>query len=252
MIVYPKADRTVQWFGDGGPAVTPEILVLHTTEGSGWPSYDQGRQAPHLTVMPLMGRSQLVWRQHFPLGRSARALAHPLGTVETNNRGVVQVELVGTCVKRGPGMHWPSAPGWALRDLAQFVGWLMAQFPIPLLAPAAWPAYPTSYGQTSARFTPQQWLSFRGICGHLHVPHNTHGDPGDFPIGRLIDHIQGDKDMPLSKADLDQIVGAVWSAGFGPAGERQTAGQRLAAAASKEDLQELEQRLLAAIEGARR
>lgn len=248
MILYPRADHRIQWFGDGGPEVTPKVIVLHTTEGSIWPSYEGGGKAPHLTVMPLMTRAQLVWRQHFPLERSARALAHPAGTVETNNRGVIQIELVGTCVRRGPGMHWPTAAPWALRGLAQMIAWAMGQFPIPLLAPASWPVYPASAGKSAARMTPSQWLAFEGICGHLHVPNNLHGDPGDFPIQRLIDFIQGE-DMPLSKADLDQIVGAVWNAGFGPANDRETAGQRLAESASKADLQALEARLTALIKG---
>jgi hypothetical protein len=248
MITYPKADVRVQWFGDGGPEVEPQVIVLHTTESAGWPGYEGGGTAPHLTVMPLMTRAQLSWRQHFPLERSARALAHPPGTVETNNRGAIQVELVGTCVRGGPGLHWPSAPPWALRGLAQFVTWAVGRFPIPLLAPATWPAYPVSAGRSVARFTPEQWLAFRGICGHLHVPHNTHGDPGAFPIGRLIDLAQGE-DMPLSRTDLDQIVSAVWSAQFGPSEGRESAGQRLAHAATREDLEALEQRLLTAIKG---
>lgn len=128
------------------------------------------------------------------------------------------------------------------------IAWAMGQFPIPLLAPASWPVYPASAGKSAARMTPSQWLAFEGICGHLHVPNNLHGDPGDFPIQRLIDFIQGE-DMPLSKADLDQIVGAVWNAGFGPAGDRETAGQRLAESASKADLQALEARLTALIKG---
>lgn len=248
MIIYPRADNRIQWFGDGGPAVTPRIIVLHTTEGTNWPAYDGGAKAPHLTALPLMTRAQLIWRQHFPLERSARALEHPPGTVETNNRGVIQIELVGTCVRRGPGMYWPTAPPWALRGLAQMITWAMTQFPIPLLAPAGWPTYPAGFGRTAARMTPQQWASFAGICGHLHVPNNDHGDPGDFPIQRLIDFIQGE-DMPLSKADLDQIVGAVWNAGFGPPEDRESAGERLANAASKADLQALEARLTALIKG---
>jgi hypothetical protein len=250
MSIYPGADPRPQWFGTGGPAVEPQVIVLHTTEGRTWPAYAGGSKAPHLTVMPVMDQARLDWRQHFSLDRSARALAHPSGTVETNNRGAIQVELIGTCSRTGPGLYWPSAPAWALRALAQFVAWAVSRFEqVELLAPAAWPAYPSSAGRSVARFTDEQWLAFRGICGHLHVPSNTHGDPGNFPIQRLIDLCRGD-DMPLSKDDLDRISTSVWSAKFGRGDERESAGDRLDNVATQGDLLALEQRLLAAIEKA--
>ncbi|MFD3560872.1 hypothetical protein ACFWVU_14500 [Streptomyces sp. NPDC058686] len=47
-------------------------------------------------------------RQHFPANMSSRALVNRNGGVETNTLNVVQIELVGTCVKGGPGLYWPN------------------------------------------------------------------------------------------------------------------------------------------------
>ena len=40
-----------------------------------------------------------------------------------------------------------------------------------------------SYGEkASQRLTEDEWETFNGICGHEHVPNNTHWDPGAFDI----------------------------------------------------------------------
>ena len=45
-------------------------------------------------------------------------------------------------------------------------------------APPTFLPYPESYGPTQVRMSPAQFARFEGICGHQHVPENTHGDPG--------------------------------------------------------------------------
>jgi hypothetical protein len=44
------------------------------------------------------------------------------------------------------------------------------------------------------------WNSFRGVCGHLHVPENTHRDPGDISIKAIIDAAKGG--VEVSKQDV--------------------------------------------------
>ncbi|MBD9700618.1 peptidoglycan-binding protein [Streptomyces sp. ID01-12c] len=39
--------------------------------------------------------------------------------------------------------------------------------------------------------TGTQWNSFRGWCGHQHVPENDHGDPGSMDFGRVIELAKG-------------------------------------------------------------
>ncbi len=183
------------------------VLVLHTTEGNGWPAYASGGEAPTMTYWAQNPQS-LSWRQHFRINESSRALMNKAGGVSTNTAGTVQVELIGTCdqatANRIPGiMYWPTAPDWALQGLADFVAWLGRDWGLPLVStPRPWLAYgpdsrrpgitPASYGNSPARMSFDEWNAFSGICGHQHVPENDHGDPGNFPIGRLLQLAKGD------------------------------------------------------------
>lgn len=185
---YPGADRASQWAAGRypGDAMSTNCVVLHTTETTGWPSYSTGYY-PNLTYHPGLRK----WRQHLPLNRSARALENRAGGVETNTANCVQVELVGTCDKgyrsKYGGIYWPDAPDDALDDLAAFLAFMHNEWGVKLIAPPKWPAYPSSYGNGAGqRMTGQQWRDFYGICGHMHVPENHHGDPGDIDIARLL------------------------------------------------------------------
>jgi hypothetical protein len=257
-VTYPLADARTQWFHGRwvSAQITPQVVVLHTTEGDDWPSYGGGATAPHLSVMPQVKTKRLLWRQHFPFDRSSRALEHPQNAVETNGRGAIQVELIGTCHRNSGlrnALYWPDAPPWALNGLALFLRWVNATYGIPLRAPTGWPPFPASYGQSGARMGPAEWLAFRGVCGHLHVPHNSHGDPGNFPIQRVL-AIAGAKEedeMSLSNDDVNRIASAVWNAQFGPPGTRESAGKRLGDAANQADLTALEARLTALIKESR-
>jgi hypothetical protein len=200
------------------------VVVLHTTEGRSLPSYDGGALAPNLTAVPDFNHRRLDWFQHFDIDISSRALRNLAGGVETNTLNVCQVELVGTC---DPATHrkweeanyahiyWPEAPDWALRDLAAFLRWMHEQHDVPLSGPASWPAYPSSYGTASGqRMSNAQWNDFEGVCGHMHVPENDHGDPGEIDFVRLIALARGDStpapseedDMPISEYDADLIA----------------------------------------------
>lgn len=187
-LTYPKANRTAQNFSDNYPGVHVNSLyrlVIHTTEGGGWPAYSGGALAPTLTALPDYANERLIWRQHFDMDESARAVENRAGGVLTNTSGIVQIELVGTCVKGGPGMYWPEAPDWALRDLAEFILWLDREWSVPAVTSVKWVAYPASYGQTASRLTGAEWNAYRGFLGHQHVPENDHGDPGLLPVARL-------------------------------------------------------------------
>lgn len=188
-LYYPPANRTTQNFASAYPGVifsSLRCLVLHTTETSGWPGYSGGASAPTFTAMPDHTNKKLIWRQHYPLNMSARALRNDPGGVNTNTTSVVQIELVGTSDKGGPGMYWPEAPDWALQDLADFCKWLKAEWGVPTSGSVKWVDYPASYGfNASQRLSGGTWLDYRGILGHQHVPENDHGDPGLFPFARL-------------------------------------------------------------------
>ena len=217
---YPGAS-TAYWYQDdfGGDVMEVNVVVLHTTEGTSLPDYGGGASAPNLTAVPDFANKRLKWFQHFDIDRSSRALRNLSGGVETNTLNVVQVELVGTCdptthakwTAAGQAhIYWPKAPDWALRDVADFLAWAHAEHGVPLTGPAAWPAYPSSYGATSARFTPAEWNAFKGVCGHMHVPENDHGDPGSIDFTRLLALAKGqtvpeEDDVPLSDLSLIHI-----------------------------------------------
>ncbi|MFC8537954.1 peptidoglycan-binding protein [Streptomyces sp. NPDC057249] len=197
--LYPGAIRGTHWYGDTyeGDLMDPNCLVLHTTEGTGVVSYSNGAAAPNITVLPSIKAKKFVIYQHFALNRSARALVNAAGGVETNTLNAIQVELVGTCdpahkktwgrLKAGVDyIYWPEAPAWALDALAELIAWMHSHMGIPLKGPSKWPAYPSSYGSTSARMTFAEWNAFKGVCGHLHVPENLHGDPGNLPFAKIL------------------------------------------------------------------
>lgn len=197
MTTYSRADHRAQWFADTFPGslIRPNVVVWHTTETLDWPGYDGGASAPHVTVHPFPADRRLAFRQHFPFEASSRALRNLDGGVETNTLNAIQVELIGTCDLAFKRAHpsailWPDAPDWALEALAHFVRELAETFPaIPLrdAAPRGWLPYPSSFGnERGQRMSFSEWRAAVGHCGHQHVPENTHGDPGNFPIRRLL------------------------------------------------------------------
>lgn len=189
----------------------PCKLVLHTTEGGGFPSaatYDNGRRAPHFTVDPW-GRT---WRQHYPLSEAAWALK-ATSLVSTNTMGAVQVEIIGTCDPRNAALATKYVPALRGDGLAWLTGLLRTiadKAGIPWDAPGlTWIAYPASYGTGAVqRLSPAAWTTYRGVIGHQHVPGNTHGDPGALPIADWLGTTQEDEDMAfgdVEKAKLDAI-----------------------------------------------
>lgn len=160
----------------------PAIHLLHSTEGNGYPSaktYRDGRSAPHFTV----DMRRRTARQHYPLTEGAWALQAPAG-VATNTGGAVQYELIGTC----SGMRGVYDVTQATdEELAYLAGLLLAvsrETGIPIACSVPFISYPASI--RGVRMSAAAWGSYRGIAGHQHVPGNSHGDPGDFPVERLV------------------------------------------------------------------
>ena len=241
---YPGAS-TAYWYQNtfGGDLMEVNVTCLHTTEGTNLPDYGGGAVAPNLTAVPDFTNKRLKWYQHFDIDRSSRALVNLAGGVETNTLNVCQVELVGTC---DPATHtkwqaagrahiyWPEAPDWALAEVAAFLAWMNAQHGVPLTGPSLWLPYPKSSGASAARMSFAQWEAFKGVCGHMHVPENEHGDPGSIDFPKLIALAKGqsvpeEDDMPTPadvwKADVinaspppynntDWDTNKTWTAGY--------------------------------------
>ncbi|MEU7377615.1 hypothetical protein [Streptomyces albidoflavus] len=212
---YPGASTTY-WYGGSykGSAMETNVIVWHSTEGTALPSYGGGASAPTLTAVPDFARKKLVWYQHFDFDVSSRALVNKAGGVETNTLNVCQVEVVGTCdpatrakwQKAGrQHLYMPELPDWVVRDLAAFAKWAHEQHGVPLSSGLTFRAYPASYGASSVRMTGARWSSFKGHCGHQHVPENDHGDPGAFPMAAILDAAKGgtpEKEKPMSYRDV--------------------------------------------------
>ncbi|MGY1498530.1 hypothetical protein ACW4TU_18355 [Streptomyces sp. QTS52] len=222
------------FYGDGqysGSDMETNCGVAHTTEGRTLPDYNGGAIAPTVTGVPDIAGRKIRWYQHYDVDESARALANKLGGVETNTANVFQVELVGTCddskkttwgsARAGLDyLHWPTAPEWALAEVAWLVRWLNEQHGVPLTCVRDWLAYgpdarrpgvvPASYGASPARMTQGEWRAFTGWCGHQHVPENDHGDPGSMNFARVIALAKGtateEDDMPTTTEIADAVA----------------------------------------------
>lgn len=213
---FPGANTTAQyWAGKFvGSSMNTNCVCLHTTEGFTWPAYGGGASAPHMTILPNIKAKTVSIRQHFPAGKSSRALVNLSGGVETNTLNVFQIELIGTCDSRYRErwgskragvdyVYWPDAPQWLLEAIAPVFRWLDAEWPnfkVADATPRGWTRYPESYGlRANQRMTFAEWRNAYGIFGHQHVPENTHGDPGNFPIAKLIAAIKGTSEPATPK-----------------------------------------------------
>ena len=200
---YPGATHSgASWYEDnyGGDAMDINVLTIHTTEGTSLPTYDGGAVAPNITFVPDFANKRLRAVQHYRIDISSRALVNKLGGVATNTNNVTQAEFVGTCDPatrdrwKRQGLEqdkdfifWPAAPDWALHEMAEYVAWLHEYHGVPLVAPDEWPSYPSSYANgRGQRMTFDAWNKFRGVCGHMHVPENDHGDPGSIDIKKVL------------------------------------------------------------------
>jgi len=176
-----------QDFGTDGGSWTrqPAIICLHSTEGTSWPGYSGGSEAPHFTVDPTTGEV----RQHISMEHAARALANPSGGVETNRGGAIQIEIIGTCDPDHRGdagwTYLPDLDDWgAVADLVAQIGDACG---IPLSTSVDFGAYPSpAYGSGPPRLSSSEWGSYRGVLGHQHVPENDHGDPGNIDITAIL------------------------------------------------------------------
>lgn len=217
---YPGAS-TAYWHQSryGGDAMESNVVVWHTTEGTSLPSYGGGASAPNFTAKPDFTAKRLVWYQHFDFDVSSRALVNRSGGVETNTLNVVQVEIVGTCdpathKKWGstPHLYTPDLPDWAVRDLAAFAKWAQDHHGVPLTSGVTFKPYPSSYGSNGVRMSGAKWNSYRGHCGHQHVPENDHGDPGLLPMGAILARAKGYTPTSPSKEEPDMDKGDVFNA----------------------------------------
>ena len=181
---YPIGNRTLQ--------PTLDKLVLHSTETTGLPGYQDGYTAPSLTVDPWGLRT---W-QHFPSVAYSTKTLRDTGGFAENRDCVSQIEIIGYSdpARKDSGKFLPQLGVAGVGYLAEVIAWYGREWSIPLEIPALWPMYPASYGRTSARMSTATYDAYRGILGHLHVPDNAHGDPS-LPIGAIMEEARVRNEM---------------------------------------------------------
>jgi len=191
-LYYPPANRSAQWYANKYPGTTftsMEKLLLHSTEGSGWPGYDGGAKAPNMTGMPNVAARRIDWRQHWPVNQSSRAL------------------LIGTCVPGGPGMFWPDAPDWALQGIADLYAWLHDEWDIPIVSTVSWRAW--NAPGDGQRLSNEAYNAYRGLLAHEHAPQNDHRDIGALDADRLIHLAAGGTNMSETNPTKTEVSQAV-------------------------------------------
>ena len=187
MATWLSGAKRQSWGRDGGSFTTsPDKILLHSTETGSFPSYGGGASAPHFTID--LGNGEV--RQHSPMNRAARALRNASGGVQTNRDGMIQIEIIGTCDTSFASKYgYPYVPDMS-DAMASRLKWLLEKIynatGIPLKTSVTWKKYPSSYGNSSVRMSNSEWTRYKGILGHQHAPENTHGDPGDLPMKRIL------------------------------------------------------------------
>jgi hypothetical protein len=174
----PFATRDDNDSQDAGAFVSgPPRGVLHTTEGAtvagARNAFLTGNSWPHFAVTFEGGVFKAY--QYLSIAVAARTLEHRPGTVPTNKQSAIQIEIVGAA-KGAPNF----IKGY-LDGVAALMRWIEENASVGRSAAVAFVAP----GQEK-RLSDDQWLAYKGWCGHQHVPHNSHEDPGAINIDYLL------------------------------------------------------------------
>lgn len=179
--IYPGANRTERYWPNGGGVMQSKLtkLVLHSTETTGLPGYNNGGSAPTLTIDPLKKK---VWQHFRDVRVSAKALRDNGGFAE-NRDLVAQIEIIGYSDPKQKASPYflPNMKPDAIEFVAEVVAWFCVGgaggHEVPVRIPAQpWLPHPASYGNTASRMSTAQYDAYTGILAHLHVPESVHGD----------------------------------------------------------------------------
>lgn len=163
--------KQVPFAGTGSMTGGGHKVVWHTTEGSSAAgalgAYRASGAYPHFTL-----DENGVALQHLPLNQYATALQH-IGPYETNRANAIQVEIVGFASQSG---SWSDARYAQIKALGEYIH---NKAKVPQDAKVSF--------SNPSRLSGAQFVAYAGHCGHVHVPNNSHYDPGTgFKIGKVI------------------------------------------------------------------
>lgn len=169
------------------------VVVLHSTEGSSLDGAVATLRRNNTMSHEVIDVREREIVQLVAYDAPARSLRNLAGGVETNRRGgVVQVEIVGFASRstaeaagRPGGPIMPELDDDELTWLGTHLRWLCARVGAPFEFPCPFKPYPASYGNNGVRLSPAAWLRVEGVIGHMHVPENSHGDPGALDVHRM-------------------------------------------------------------------
>lgn len=165
---HPDAKRDP--YPPAGPfSVGGKKIVWHTTEGTSLPKYSGS--APHFTVLVHTGELY----QHVPISQASSSLEHPPGTAQTNKAGCIQVEIAEFARN---SKDWPDK---YYEQIASLARWIERNAKVESKCSVKF-----TDADSVTRMSESKFTSYRGHCGHQHVPHNSHWDPGEFQINKVL------------------------------------------------------------------
>jgi hypothetical protein len=129
--------------------------------------------------------------------------------VDGNRDNVFQLEVICYSDKDigdDVGGLWVGDPSnQHYQDIARICVQLHEELDLPLENTVTWHEGRAAFFD-DVRLSLAKYDAYRGILGHVHVPENTHWDPGGFRASRLMAAIEGTDDMtPAQEAKLDDL-----------------------------------------------
>ncbi|MBQ1373368.1 N-acetylmuramoyl-L-alanine amidase, partial [Candidatus Saccharibacteria bacterium] len=146
----------------------PNKILLHSTEGTtnGFAAYFDNKYPAHFVIDP---RERKV-SQEFSIYQPSLAI------VGHDKSGPIQIEIVGFSTPRSEGYSQEadlnnfSNEDWDY--LAKILKAISEETGIPLTSSVSWT-------EGTERLGDQEFIDYKGVLGHMHVPGNDHTDPGD-------------------------------------------------------------------------
>jgi hypothetical protein len=180
----------------------PHRLVLHTTEGTSFPSYSSGG-VPHLTFNPATNEV----RQHLPFDVAAYTMQGGDHSPNSEAGTTLQVEMIGYA------KDTPTWPAQNYENLRALIMWFYTNMAVPYVFPFPFTGS-DGYGTDGAvRQTWDAWASASGIVGHSNAPYNEHWDPGALDTARLmsppVEPPEEDHSEFLTRAEFEDWAGAM-------------------------------------------
>lgn len=175
----PEAERLTPSQPGGIPLLDGKPRVVwHSTES---PQGNVAFRGVHAWLVKQSSEPHILWDpttgrigQYFPANRSARALRND-GTDRTNRTGkvTIQIEVMGRA-RYAPLKNSPCI------GLEKILTWLDS-LGVDRAWPAGLPPAPSkeTYGVGTQWRSRTTWRTKGGHFGHVHVPNNTHNDPGE-------------------------------------------------------------------------